>query len=732
MSGTATTRPVTADLPPNAADSLVSLTNFELPPQDEIVDLQLNTLIDDIQRGQYRAYLPALESSLRSKRDLLLASLSEAFSELRTSLLSAKKYSGQLNRRKRRITVITIAIECLITAALAVLVFGGFRNQVSGYIYFGKKPHNTLGLRQVVEFALGFAGLSVMLTVMVLRRGFKAQLVRNTARAQSALNSYRQILRDEADGICKLALNDVLGPKNILPFPELAPSLVELDSRKIVPFRTRQRVQEFLLGHESSAVGLAGPRGAGKSTIMAALLGDRRVAQASTLITAPVKYDAADFIRRLLVEVATAILGPEGTEFYEERQRRMVARVAILRMTFGLSAILIALLLFYLQLLEPRTFLVRVTAITIIAAIVGGYGLVLILQAVLSNLDRRPLNRSFVTQMAWDTLEEQLYTREISRSSRNSLKLFHGLLGTQDEDSLRLATKNATLPDLAARLKKLLAAFVNQRDSYRYLVLVDELDKLDSADALIDAINNLKDLFHTRGVHFLISVSTDALLNFEQRGLPRRDAFDSSFDTIIEVEPLTPTESIELISARAEGFPPLVAVCCHALGGGLPREVVRAARRCVEIQRASDDAVPVTHIIHELVTRDLITLCNSLIRTSADDSFLCDYLWLIAKRLSEISQSLPEKAELDVPELQAEAPRELKPFVQFARLTLAFVALLRERLKGSSAWQEIDKSLLEVSDLVAIAVQRRGDEAHIRDYAYDRAATACVNYRSLS
>ena len=62
------------------------------------------------------------------------------------------------------------------------------------------------------------------------------------------------------------------------------------------------------------------------------------------------------------------------------------------------------------------------------------------------------------------------------------------------------------------------------------IVAIDELDKLPNDTSVVRLINGLeKDMFHLPGVHFVITVSEDALESFSARGVPIRDAFDSAF-----------------------------------------------------------------------------------------------------------------------------------------------------------------------------------------------------------
>lgn len=137
------------------------------------------------------------------------------------------------------------------------------------------------------------------------------------------------------------------------------------------------------------------------------------------------------------------------------------------------------------------------------------------------------------------------------------------------------------------------------------LIAIDELDKVADAAQVINTINGLKDLFHIRGTHFVVSVSEDALRSFATRGIPVRDTFDSAFDTVIEIPHLTAEESCRLLQARVGIFPNATALFCHAWSGGVPRDLIRVARSCVAIPRKTRESVPVTEIAQQAIRHDV-------------------------------------------------------------------------------------------------------------------------------
>src|SRR6202042_1561579 len=95
----------------------------------------------------------------------------------------------------------------------------------------------------------------------------------------------------------------------------------------------------------------------------------------------------------------------------------------------------------------------------------------------------------------------------------------------------------------------------------------------------------IKGLFGDTNCLFLISVSDDAMAAYERRGLPLRDAFDSSLATVITLSYLARREARTLAGSCLVRITEPAADLMYVLSGGLPRELVRLIRRAVEIQR---------------------------------------------------------------------------------------------------------------------------------------------------
>ena len=114
---------------------------------------------------------------------------------------------------------------------------------------------------------------------------------------------------------------------------------------------------------------------------------------------------------------------------------------------------------------------------------------------------------------------------------------------------------------------------------------IDEVDKIEDPRMAQAFFNQIKGLFGDASCLFLISISDDAMAAYERRGLPLRDAFDSSLSTVSALSFLTRQEARKLIGSRLVRVTAPSADLLYVLSGGLPRELVRLIRRAVDLQR---------------------------------------------------------------------------------------------------------------------------------------------------
>lgn len=158
--------------------------------------------------------------------------------------------------------------------------------------------------------------------------------------------------------------------------------------------------------------------------------------------------------------------------------------------------------------------------------------------------------------------------------------------------------------DLLARI----ARELHDQDG-SFVIAVDELDRLGGDAAALAFLNEIKAIFGVPYVHYVISVADDVGAAFVRRGLPHRDATDSTLDDIVNVRPSLLGESQALLTRRVPGLTETHILLVHALAGGIPRDLIRYGRRVVDLHLATGDnslaAIARRLILEELA--DVIT-----------------------------------------------------------------------------------------------------------------------------
>jgi len=549
----------------------------------------------------------------------------------RAELTSAQEITANLQRVKG------------IRAKVRAFVLGGIAGlTLTGWVFLMAVPLATITRWLEVNpadswISRNIGDLVVWLVVasIVFALSCVAQVARRAAvlkalllPVEAARGLYRRTLESAVQEAISTAINDELGPKGIVAFPTHAPRLVELDSSQITPSRTTEYVREFILEHEASAIGLAGTRGSGKSTVMRALRADLSLGLV-TIVPSPVRYDPGEFVRLLLAEVAVAIAGYPAANGPVLWMRKLAAvRWSTLMAVIAFGGLLVIFsptrTSWVIDFPDPVT----VIGLLVLAAASFIVWLrFMIRMGGLSQSDDVRLARELLRDLKWET--------ERGMTAKSTLKL-QSFFESGGESSIKLKRRAYTRSDVVAELRKLLALFANSQKRDRLVVCIDELDKIDTVEHLVEIVNELKDLFHVQKLHFLVAVSTDALKSFEKRGLSSRDAFDSAFDTIVHTDRLTLRESLAVVTSRATGFAPLIAMFCHAWSGGLARDLLRAARALVEQQRRSTQGpLSMVQLIEHLVCTDLEAAIRASIQTLEPDDAQIAALWQLHQSVEQ-------------------------------------------------------------------------------------------------
>lgn len=381
------------------------------------------------------------------------------------------------------------------------------------------------------------------------------------------------------------------------------------DPEREVSTASRKALDELITSLGSGSIGLAGSRGAGKTTLIQSFATGRSVPleaeRIGLVVSAPVKYDALEFVLHLFGQLCRRVIGEDGLEEMDRLATRSIAqlrRVAVAKVAtytgFLLMALGTAMLAFHQTEPEGPTqtggtllavgfaavyvaFLVRVSNDPRFAKRLAGF---LVRAFIPGGEKSKPQVRSEVSpeKIAIDRLEEIHFQQSISSKLSGGLTLpFGSSLGGEIGTT---ATRNPwSLPQAVEEFRR----FASSQAQNAYLVIgIDELDKIESDAAAREFLNNVKGVFGVPNCYYLVSVSEDAMSTFERRGLPFRDVFDSSFDAIQRVDFLTLDESRDVLESRVTGLPLPFQYLCHALAGGLPRDLIRVARDLIRVAQA--------------------------------------------------------------------------------------------------------------------------------------------------
>lgn len=111
----------------------------------------------------------------------------------------------------------------------------------------------------------------------------------------------------------------------------------------------------------------------------------------------------------------------------------------------------------------------------------------------------------------------------------------------------------------------------------KVLVGIDELDRISDSKRAQLFVNELKAVFKAKNCYFLVSVSEDALADFELAAMGMRTVFDSAFTKIIRVDYLNFNQARVLLHRRIPDITEQFIALAYVMSGGLMRELCRRA-----------------------------------------------------------------------------------------------------------------------------------------------------------
>jgi hypothetical protein len=434
----------------------------------------------------------------------------------------------------------------------------------------------------------------------------------------------------------------------------------------------RGQIRRLLNNMPGGSIGVAGPRGVGKTTLLESFCGTalnnptlkhRRVL--SVMTSAPVEYDPREFILHIFSSVCHRVVkdkrkikGKDEIKREDDLQpwgyMNGIQKPPITFLSTIISfkeAIAVSLLggflmstLFLHKRLDNLSefFLDFFFGLGLFFVIIGIVGF--LIQAYHKFEQQRQTQRAKLQNTklygndplvieARDHLHEIKFQQSYSSGWAGSLKggIASFSAETTVDAAVNLSQKQRSLPEIVDRYRDFL---IRASQEYEIIIGIDELDKIGSDEKAHHFLNEIKALFYLERCFYLISVSESAMSNFERRGMPFRDVFDSSFDAIVHVDYLNLDKAKRLLRRRVIGVPVPFLDFCHCMAGGLPRDLIRTFRSMyaahaenaenaesaenaenAENAESAENAENAENTQANSDESSLSMLCNSLIRT---------------------------------------------------------------------------------------------------------------------
>lgn len=510
-----------------------------------------------------------------------------------------------------------------------------------------------------------------------------------------------------------------------------------------VPTEARKRLLQTIEALPGACIGICGPRGIGKSTLLWSLCGENQTPWGEKAISlhlsAPVEYDTREFLLHLFASLCRHVLRKRGaTETHDmsiheaahntfsETVARSQTTIGWILVRFGLLICAFGMAVAALIYISSNEFLKTLGLKPGAIVSWGGAAFLMGLTFVVSNKwgqfrgiiaalnfwrsdsisnqpSASPVSQDELIAECRATLHDIRFQQSYSSGWSGGLKFPAGF-ETSGTMGLALAQKQQGLPELIQRFRECIALIT--KEGTRVIIGIDELDKFRSGENVQQFVNEIKAIFNIPNCFYLITVSENAISNFERRGMPVRDAFDSAFDDIHYVDYLSLQGSRNLLRRRVSNLPDPFVCLCHSLSAGLPRDLIRVARSLLDFVRLNSDKNDLPTVAHALIRTEAKNKARAIL-IAARDVFLEPEVTKFLTQVSQLESALltstifpgafrieihkEKKAWSDVEKSESrklrDLNRELSAFLHFSRIAIELFSRMDIETRWKSAVQ---------------------------------------------
>jgi hypothetical protein len=253
-------------------------------------------------------------------------------------------------------------------------------------------------------------------------------------------------------------------------------------------------------------------------------------------------------------------------------------------------------------------------------------------------VDRRE-SRHLARQAAQLRERVRFATTSLKRSSQASVSAsYHGTAGITRSRETDLTERQPTLASLVFDFRRFAASVATL---FKPLIIaLDEMDKIDSPDTVRALLRDIKGIFEIPNVYFLVSVSEEAAAALHLGALRGRDEFNSSFYTVLEMEPLDPGDTARLAGKRGTKLSAEQARVLSLLAAGNWREVVRLA----EEWRTTEGTEDVSALARRSLGTEAAALLREIVRAGGATESVNASVTAVNARLAGAWKALPVTA----------------------------------------------------------------------------------------
>lgn len=435
------------------------------------------------------------------------------------------------------------------------------------------------------------------------------------------------------------------------------------DPKLTILTKSELKLRNLLDRMDGGSIAVTGPRGAGKSTLLRRICspqGRSAQGQLSVYTSAPAEYVAREFLAELFQQVCDAYLRQYDSPIAGMRYRglhtqrdvvRVVRKVvAILRLAlrtlFALALLGLAFGPFFagvhpsaavahLPVLHWRGELTRDAKLVwdryhVVIRIAAG--VLALCWWPYKSVRRRRLGTLRQPELIQRARSYSIHLKIERTTSWGANFGLPAVRGASLSLSKGISDKYVpwTMPELVGKLRDFIADISRPIGGSAKTVIIgiDEVDRIGSIEQAERFIGEIKAVFGIPNCFFLVSVAEDVGFLFSRRSIVGQSALEHSFDDVVVVDALEIDEARELLSKRVPGFTESFVFLALSLSAGLPREMIRVARRLVELNHRGeeDQLFPrigdlACRLVAENIAEVLRTSRNQLALLSLPDSW---------------------------------------------------------------------------------------------------------------